>query len=331
MCTSKRSLHPDPVRCWAALGACCLPFGLRGGLAEHELQSIVGLRPTYKSRACGRQGGAAREPADRPCAARTAVKPSDSWPFGQSAPVDELLAVAERLAAQFMQRSDIGVPPSARCCAYQYGFRDTAFALGVLSETHADNVGASDAVRDFAPTLHRLIEERSAATEPGARPPCGARGRDETLCAVVQGAHALVRGFNVWILLEDDGVDYPLLFADLEPFYAKWPRSRGAPTAADPGPDGVYECASEGVAGTRRLKPSVHEHAQYRTAPAMLPGDAFIFETWGPHAAYHAGASRVPLPGVARRRSVEVRVAVVVDVADAGEGVGEMLSGRLVV
>ena len=308
----------EPLKCWTTLGACHLRFNTRGvGLTKHELSRIEKMRPAFKEgkrRHCRTNDQAKSAPAhSQASTCKHDVKPSDSWPFSGDAEVDQLLRAAERVASQFLQQLHSGV--SGRCCAaYHYGFRDTVSTLGVLSEAHADNVGASDAFRDFAPVLHRMIQEWDVTASNTTRGPL-ARNRDEALCAMVQGTHSAERGFNIWILLDDDAdgaANFPLVFADLSAHYDLLPQARDAPTTADPGPDGVYECVTAGLAGTRHLKGHAHSHATYRAQPAMVPGDAYIFETWGPHAAYHAGATRVPCPPTARRRSVEVRLAVVV-------------------
>jgi hypothetical protein len=149
--------------------------------------------------------------------------------------------------------------------------------------------------------------------------------RDEVLSEVLSGRVHARRGFNVWILLEDVGHDAPLAFAELSErghSHDGEIGGRGSREVAGKEEDpcgegalrrGVYELhrdhrAAEERCGTRLLKRSAHDHVTFRAQPAMQPGDAYLFETWGPRAAYHAGVEREPCRHGARRRSVEVRV-----------------------
>mmetsp|Transcript_80287 Transcript_80287/g.159587 ORF Transcript_80287/g.159587 Transcript_80287/m.159587 type:complete len:115 (+) Transcript_80287:1332-1676(+) len=107
-----------------------------------------------------------------------------------------------------------------------------------------------------------------------------------------------------------------LAFADLSAHRTKAPLQRGE------GEECEYDISTGAIdprsphGGTRNLKREMRAHMCVRAAhPAMRPGDAYIFETWGPRAAYHACAMRTRPPKGrrhGRRRSAEVRVALVV-------------------
>ena len=72
---------------------------------------------------------------------------------------------------------------------------------------------------------------------------------------------------------------------------------------------GVYHCCELG--GTRSLKEQTRADTVYRAHHAMQRGDAYVFETWGPRAAWHVGATRTSPPPGSYRTSIEVRVAAV--------------------
>jgi hypothetical protein len=95
-----------------------------------------------------------------------------------------------------------------------------------------------------------------------------------------------------------------------------WPERASATLATpeEPPAHALYTCHGSGgtiLAGTRHLKRDALPHTVFRAREGMRPGDAYAFATWGANAAWHAGAGRTALPASARRRSLEVRCAVV--------------------
>ena len=246
---------------------------------------------------------------------------SRSWPFVAAA--DSLLRVAEKIAshhfAESFVRADDYVWSAAeqRCreeigcavAAYQYCFRDTVKGLGALEAVHADNVDAADALCDFASLV--LNPDASMALGATAEQP-----RDALLLDVGHGARTVSGGVNVWFLLEDSDESSPLAFVDLSHHLQHFPeRASGRlATPAEPAEAAVYTCHGSGgsiLGGTRNLKLDALPLSTFRAHEGMRPGDAYVFATWGPKAAFHAGATRTPLPKGARRRSVEIRVALV--------------------
>ena len=236
---------------------------------------------------------------------RIEVHRGDAWPFSPREGAAELLALGEHVARQAVsQVSAVGLDRCA-IATYQYKGRDTwTGALPTYPVVHADNVSATDAVRDFAPTLHELLSTSQTMSTAGkgdaGRQEVGSAvmPRDTLICDWVSGRRRPLLGLNVWLLLQDDGDDYPLVFAELSE----------ASLTSDERP--YLSDDPDGMVGTRRLKASIGRSATYRAATGMRRGDAYVFKTWGDAAAYHAGASRasLPPPYLARRRSVEVRV-----------------------
>ena len=256
------------------------------------------------------------------------------WPFPSEA-YNPLLRAAEDVVARVMSEmpcvaqhatSDEGTRTTAECVAYQFAVRDTARpGNGAFSTVHADNVYCDDALRDFTPELHRAMNSGLggvAQLEHKLQEGGGSCShRDVTLLQVARGTKRMVRSFNLWILIEDAGRDAPLCFAELG---ARW-QDDGQKWEATDGPC-AHETAMANVAsaraydvsstcGTRTLKREVLSRVTYRACSgSMQPGDAYIFETWGPTAAYHAGVERAHRRRFgprARRLSVEVRVALV--------------------
>lgn len=240
----------------------------------------------------------------------------DAWPFSPGDGLaEQLLALAEGIARQALGDVDTTELEQRPVAAYQYQWRDTsAGSLPTLPTVHADNVGALDALRDFAPALHD-VAAWSAAARAGTTyaaqravseaPLAAATPRDALICGWASGSRIPLLGLNVWLLLEDRGRDYPLVFAELS-------EVDRADRASD-----RCTCLHDGTqgSGTRRLKASIGRRATYRAALGMRRGDAYVFRTWGDGAAYHAGASRttplLPFPtSTTRRRSVEVRIVV---------------------
>ena len=267
---------------------------------------------------------------------------SSSWPF--KADAGPLLTAAERLAEQVFSRSYVCNDDSVskawaestafgaskvQCAdsssggeaatklpeivAYQYCFRDTLPGrFGALSTVHADNVHSRDALQDFAP----LVLNPAAATACGASADDDKRSR--VLFEVGRGERRMLAGLNVWLLLEDGdgGPCAPLVFADVSGHVARWPERANArvATPAAPSAGALYTCHGSGgttLAGTRHLKHDALPHTVFRAKTQMKPGDGYAFATWGANAAWHAGATRLPPSANARRRSLEVRCALV--------------------
>merc|ERR1712232_1435747 len=164
-------------------------------------------------------------------------------------------------------------------------------------------------MRDFAPRLHKAmcgehnLHEHFTGVE--------LVERDQILMDVGAGRLKLLRGFNVWILLEDEGYDHPLVFADLTDHFRYCPGSESSMLTkpCEPTAESVYNVRENG--GTRTLKANTYSRTAYRAQHRTRPGDAYIFETWGPRAAWHAGCSRHRCSTTGRRRSVEVRTVIV--------------------
>lgn len=257
-----------PLQCWSRCHCDFVAAGGSNGCTDAELKALDQMW-----QACAAQGAALLGSG----------LSTESWPFRETAEV--LLGVAERLALVVLRRNASRLLTCAdmECAAYQYAFRHVERGRGGLSTVHADNVEACDAMRDFAPALLGSIVLAGDGTA----------ARDRLLSDVTAGRRSFVRGVNVWILLEDDGCNFPLAFADV---------------CAYPSDAATTPCQRS---GTRTLDARAHTHAVYCAQPQMHPGDAYVFETWGVHAAWHVGASRVSCPPSARRRSIECRVAVV--------------------
>ena len=261
---------------WQRLGVVYLHAGSKLGLAPLELRAAeLSATNSMASGLCGKH----------------------SWPFPSDAH-EPLLRAAEQLVARVVSEMPCVARDSAggEFIAYQLAHRDTARpGNGAFGIVHADNVYAEDAIKDFAPELYSAMNCADRAAELKERIGVCSCRRDEVLLEVAHGQKRMIRGFNLWLLLEDDGRDVPLCFADLSSY-------RGQ----------VTDC----TCGTRTLKREAHANITYRAqADSMRPGDAYLFETWGPKAAYHAGVERAHKRRTgqrARRRSVEVRVALLV-------------------
>jgi len=235
-------LHASPAANWRALGVVHLP----SAVGRSEFHAIDQSRcPTDMITKAMTPASGAWPTFDASAAvllatAERLVRQLISEPYVS---VDAGVWQAPHL--QSRQHSSAGghcgsAPGVMQVCAYHYAYRDTLPTSGATMHTvpvmHADNVFDRDAMRDFAPVLHDMVlaieavrdtygtDEASATIGSlfggGGSSTCSMGSdsvrnmgrdsvRDTALCAVARGEKAMVRGFNVWILLEDDGRDAP--------------------------------------------------------------------------------------------------------------------------